>query len=230
MSQCYLKDSIHAHPHLGPFERCIVCGKSICSECIGRHLSTGAVWCLRCAAVSDGADRVLKLTSQPSKIIHVAPVWRVARPSAKYRIAIAFRDLRDFVARVLNGLAAPFRSNGWQPRQSRFDANLNLSFSTLQDKMQFGYTLVAVILIVVLGAIIYADLNAIPFQRVILVIALTCASWAVVAIYVRSLFDKSALGSTASQIVSYIIASFLAFLMASWFINWTWLDRLLGVG
>ena len=69
-----------------------------------------------------------------------------------------------------------------------------------------------VVIAIVFGSVVYAELNGIPFRRVILAIALTCASWAIVSIYLRFLFDNSSLGRTASKLISYIIASFLAFL------------------
>ena len=216
MSKCYLEDAIRTHTHVGPFERCTVCGKTICSECIGRHLPSGAVWCVRCASVSLGDDRLAQFTYRPGSLVYTTSLQR-RRP----------RSIRHGMRRLFRGLAAPFR------RPERQSANLNdyrfdLTFTTLNDKVQFGAMLALVIVAVVLGGLIYAQLNSIPPQRVILVIALTCASWAIVSIYLRFLFDNSSLGRTTSQIISYIIASFLAFLMATWFINWSWLDPILG--
>jgi hypothetical protein len=216
MSKCYLEDAIRTHTHLGPFERCTVCGKTICSECIGRHLPSGAVWCVRCASVSLGDDRLAQFTYRPGSLVYTTSLRRRSP-----------RSIRHGMRRLFRGLATPFR----RPERQSADLNdyrFDLTFATLNDKVQFGAILVLVVIAIVFGSVVYAELNGIPFRRVILVIALTCAFWAIVAIYLRFLFDNSSLGRTASQIISYIIASFLAFLMATWFINWSWLDPILG--
>ena len=68
MSKCYLdvRNSVRTHM-LDRSGACTVCGKTICSECIGWHLPTGAVWCVRCASVSLGDDRLAQFTYRPGK-------------------------------------------------------------------------------------------------------------------------------------------------------------------
>jgi hypothetical protein len=216
MSKCYLEDSIRTQTHNGPFERCAVCGKMICLGCVGRRQFSGDVWCIRCLSVSLEGDRLAHFTYGPRSLVYTTSQRR-RNP----------RPIRHRMRRLFRGLGAPFR------RSERQFANLNdyrfdLSFTTLNDKVQFGALLVLVVIAIVLGSVVYAELNGIPFRRVILAIALTCAFWAIVSIYLRFWFDNSSLGRTASQIISYIIATFLAFLMATWFINWSWLDPILG--
>ena len=126
MSKCYLEDAIRTHTHVGPFERCTVCGKTICSECIGRHLPSGAVWCVRCASVSLGDDRLAQFTYRPGSLVYTT--------SLQHRSP---RSIRHGMRRLFRGLAAPFR------RPERQSANLNdyrfdLTFTTLNDKVQFG--------------------------------------------------------------------------------------------
>ena len=124
----------------------------------------------------------------------------------------------------------PFRRDdqmGSANSASHYD--FDIWFATLEDKVWFGVMLAMVIVVAVLGAFVYADFHRIPYRRVLLVIALTCASWAVVAIYLRALFDRP-LGRTMSQIISYIIASFIAFLIGGSLIDLSWFDRILGVG
>ena len=65
MSKCYLEDAIRTHTDVGPFERCTVCGKTICSECIGRHLPSGA---RLVRAMRIGFTRV-----RPPRPVHVSP-------------------------------------------------------------------------------------------------------------------------------------------------------------
>ena len=127
-------------------------------------------------------------------------------------------------------LLAPFRRDEQLGSISNASPyQFDISFATLGDKIWFGVMLAMVIVVAVLGAVVYADFNGIPYRRVLLVIALTCGSWAVVAIYLRAVFDRP-LGRTMSQIISYIIASFIAFLIGSSLIDLSWFDRILGVG
>ena len=65
MSKCYFEDSVSAHAHVGPFERCARCGKTICPECVGRHISSREVWCFRCATVSLDDERLTRYTHRP---------------------------------------------------------------------------------------------------------------------------------------------------------------------
>lgn len=206
-SKCAFSDSTSTHKHLGPFERCAACGKTICSECVGRHLPTGVVWCIRC--VSD-SPKGMSVRKSVRKIESVHRKTRPSRPSAY-------------------GTSKGRRSGSWRHREDRRGAYFEVSYSTLADKVQFGFMFALVIVAVVVGALIYANINIIPIPRVILAIVLTCASWAVMSVNLRFLFDRP-LGRTASQIISYILASFLGCLVFIWLIRWTWLDRILRIG
>ena len=230
MSKCYFEDSVSAHTHVGPFERCARCGKTICPQCVGRHTSSREVWCFRCATISLDDARLTEYPYRPPTVVFRTAPRIIPLHRSTHGIVSALKRLGHSGRWLLGSLLAPFR------RDEQLDSvnnasyyGLDISFATLGDKIWFGVMLAMVILVAVLGAVVYADLNAIPFRRVLLVIALTCASWAVVSIYLRALFDRP-LGRTMSQIISYIIASFIAFLIGGSLIDLSWFDRILGVG
>ena len=226
MSKCFYEDSVSAHAHVGPFERCARCGKTICPECVGRHTSSREVWCFRCATVSLDDDRLAEYPYRPPRVVRTTSPRIIPLRPAPHRIHSALRRLGHMALWLL----APFRRDEQPGSTSNASPyQFDISFATLGDKIWFGVMLAMVIVVAVLGAVVYANFNGIPYRRVLLVIALTCASWAVVAIYLRAIFDRP-LGRTMSQIISYIIASFIAFLIGSSLIDLSWFDRILGVG
>jgi len=206
MAQCYTSPS-----HKGPFEKCAICGKTVCPECGGRHLPTGEVWCWRCA----GMDRAVN-PQRHRAYYATAPVVDVPQPSHAFRtlsrtLGGASRGVSRTLRTVFGGLAAPFRdSRGAYDRHWGVD----LTLATLEDKVWFGAILALIILCVTLIAIIYAQDAGVSFRQVLLTIALSCTAWAVAAVFLRYLFDRP-LGRTASSIISYIIAAFLAIVVAS---------------
>ena len=129
MSKCYFEDSVRAHAHVGPFERCAVCGKTICPECIGQHSSSGGVWCIRCTTVSLDDDRLARYTYRTPIVVASPPTHTTPRPAVQVIVSV-LSGLGHLTLLLLRGLLAPLRRTEQQPADWD-DINVNFTLATL---------------------------------------------------------------------------------------------------
>ena len=219
---CYRSASDPNHPHLGPFQRCQTCHRTICPDCIGSHTASGGVICVGCSQRAH------------SSAGHAVPglPWRqfvswtgLALASLLAGVLLLLRALGKALAWLLHLLARPFQSE--VEEQYTPGSGLHIFFWNISGEtvvMAVGYLFVALALIIVL-ALGYGKLNDIPLARVIVAIAGAATFWAIVASQLLYWFRKP-LGALSAKVFAFILAFFLAVVFGFCLINLSFLDKL----
>jgi len=237
MPECYRSNIDRAHDHKGPpFYRCRSCGKIMCYNCIGRNLSSGGKLCVECAASTDPSsdisrrhqahrranlNNILKNRSFPSLIDLLGKILYAISNAT----AFAFTKAASILLVFLSNISSPFRnrSHDWQASRPGFD----LSFTNFKDKARFTLWLVGIVVLITIGAFLYAEIRGVSLYMVLITIIASCICWGMTSVYLQSFFDAP-LGRPVSQILAYVISFFIALLFGIWLLHQSWLVKIIG--
>ena len=219
---CYRSATDLSHPHSDPFRRCQRCHRTICLDCIGRHVSGGVI-CVECSGLT---------------FAHTVPVPpAVARRGFGASAGPALRSLGAGVGAVAGGvwqgarwvgneLLRPYRP---QPgSRQRLQGDLRVWWITGDTAFQIAIALVVGLAAIVLSALVYGIIREIPFSRVIVAIVGAAVFWAIVASQLLFRF-RPLLGDLTARVFAFLLAFVLAFAFGVWLIHWEWLDRVLNL-
>jgi hypothetical protein len=222
---CYRREKDPSHPHSGPFTRCTTCRRVICHECIGKHLASGAVFCVEC--------------NRP--VYERLVYWLRDLPWHEYRSGAGqvIRFLVSVVAQISGGLwaifyglvltlARPFTSEAEERQIER--SILEVLFFYVSGKTLFSFVLVLILASLVITGLglLYAEVNEIPHPRLLVAIAASATLWALLASQLLYVFKKP-LGKLTAQVFAHFVAFIVAILFGAWLVKQTAIDRLLNV-
>jgi hypothetical protein len=224
MPACYRKGKDTTHSHIGPsFNRCAACGRTICYECISRHLPSGHVICVEC--VRPFLTRQLyRIREQPW-----AEYYRRLKTSLIYAalgVTWLFSTIASLIYRFASFVTKPFRSDDYHQRYRGTQHVFDINWIDYRDKIRFAFIFIGVALVAAAIGFLYSEVRGIPRARVLVAFSGTCVFWGILAIYLQYFFEP-ALPRPVSQIVAYSASFFLAILFGSWLINLEMLDKIL---
>jgi len=222
---CYRREKDPSHPHSGPFTRCTKCRRVICHECIGKHLASGAVFCVECNRPA--YERLVYwLRDLP---------WHEYRSGAgqviRFLVSVAAKILRVLWAKfsgLVSTLARPFTS---EAEERQIDLPwYKVILLPISEETLFNFLLVLILAgLVITGlGLLYAEVNKIPHPRLLVAIAASATLWALLASQLIYVFKKP-LGKLTAQVFAHFIAFVIAILFGAWLANQTAIDRLLNV-
>lgn len=223
MPTCYREHMKPGHRHIGPFNRCSKCGRTICCDCSGKHLESGQVICIECSR-SSVARLYYRIIEMPW-----AENYRLSKRALGDFLGIIFmlfNTLVHSIGKFFYIITEPLRrdSHGMGRAGS---LHFGVDVADYRDKVRFALVFIVVLIATAIIGLLYSAIKGIPHTRILFAMAATCTFWGVAAIYLQHLFEPG-LQRPVSQMLAYATAFFIALLFGSWLMSLEIIDRMLG--